>query len=120
MPENRHTLEALHQETARIRWQELETHFARGVVIRVAGELDLVEVAACFANDDRAAVKKWLDAGQVGHLDTQVAQDWNRRNPELWGVVVAPWVVVQERMPGTASPEGRNLSTKTVDKSVDE
>ncbi len=26
----------LHEQTARIHWQELETHFARGVVIRIA------------------------------------------------------------------------------------
>ncbi|MFQ5643394.1 MAG: DUF2288 domain-containing protein [Thiogranum sp.] len=97
MTENRHTLEELHRETARIQWQELEVHFARGVVIRVAAELDLVEVATCFANDDRAAVEEWLGSGQVGHLDVELAQDWNRRNPELWGVVVAPWVMVQER-----------------------
>jgi len=25
------------------------------------------------------------------------ARDWERRNPVLWAVVVAPWVLVQER-----------------------
>ena len=38
----------LHLETARINWQELETHFARGVVIRVDSDLDLIEVASLF------------------------------------------------------------------------
>jgi len=84
-------------ETARIHWQELETHFARGVVIRVDSDLDLVEVASCFANDDKPAVEAWINDGKVEHLGMHEAKDWGGRDPELWAVVVAPWVVVQER-----------------------
>ncbi|MEN8761196.1 MAG: DUF2288 family protein [Thiogranum sp.] len=87
----------LHLETARINWQELETHFARGVVIRVDSDLDLLEVARCFANDDKPAVEDWINNGKVQHLGMQEAKDWGGRDPELWAVVVAPWVVVQER-----------------------
>ncbi|HHH44366.1 MAG TPA: DUF2288 domain-containing protein [Gammaproteobacteria bacterium] len=90
------TTQELHRQTARIHWPELEAHFARGVVIRVAADLDLVEVAACFAGDDRVAVEKWLVSGQIGHLATGVAGEWSRTDPELWAVVVAPWVLVQE------------------------
>ena len=53
-----YSMQDLNQQTARVHWQELETHFARGVVIEVASDLDLVEVAACFANDDKAAVEQ--------------------------------------------------------------
>lgn len=91
-----HTPESLNRETARIRWAELEPHFARGVVIRVSRELDLVAVAAAFANDDRAAVEAWLKDGAVRHLDTDTARDWRARDPLLWAVVTAPWVLVQE------------------------
>lgn len=87
----------LQRQTARIHWRELEPHFARGVVIHVSGDLDLVEVAVCFAGDERVAVEKWLVSGQIGHLATGVAGDWSRTDPELWAVVVAPWVLVQER-----------------------
>lgn len=87
----------LELETARIHWQELETHFARGVVIRVDSDLDLVEVAGCFANDDKPAVEAWINDGKVEHLGMHEAKDWGGRDPELWAVVVAPWVVVQER-----------------------
>ena len=92
------TLQELHTETARISWQELEVHFARGVVIKVASDLDLVEVAVGFANDDKPAVERWITAGQVEHLGVETARDWSGRDPELWAVVVAPWVVVQERV----------------------
>ena len=94
----RHTVQDLHAETARIQWQELEVHFARGMVIRVASELDLVKVAVDIANDNKPAVERWITAGQVEHLAMETARDWSERDPELWAVVVAPWVVVQERV----------------------
>jgi hypothetical protein len=99
MNNGKHSPQDLHAQTARISWQELEKHFARGVVIRVAPELDLVEVATCLANDDKAATEQWLTARQLEHLDMSTARDWSHRDPELWAVVVAPWVVVQERRP---------------------
>ena len=83
MTENKRTRNDLHQDTARVYWQELETHFAHGVVIRVASELDLVEVATCFANDDKAAVGEWIGSGQIEHLSTETAKDWSGRDPEL-------------------------------------
>ena len=92
-----HTREELNLETGRVRWQELETHFARGVVIRVDSELDLVEVATALANDDKTAVEQWIEGGRLQHLGMEVARDWADRDPDLWAVVVAPWVVVQER-----------------------
>jgi hypothetical protein len=87
----------LNLETGRVRWQELEPHFARGVVIEAVGGLDLVEVATALANDDKTTAEQWIERGQVRHLGMQVAKDWAERDPELWAVVVAPWVLVQER-----------------------
>ena len=42
----------LNTETARIEWKELERHFARGVLLTVSSELDLVEVGAHMIHDD--------------------------------------------------------------------
>ena len=103
-----YTKQDLHLETARISWPELELHFARGVLIKVAFELDLVAVATCFANDDKDSVERWTAAAQLGPVDIPTAKHWSTESCELWAVVVAPWVLVQE-----------NLSTKSVDKSVD-
>jgi len=84
-------------ETAAIGWQELQPFFARGVVLRVAASLDLVEVAAAMSLDEKSAVAAWLSAGQLARLEPECAQDWLERDPDLWTVVVAPWVLVQER-----------------------
>lgn len=85
-------------ETARIAWPELERHFAGGKVILVAPELDLVQAATCIVKDDSQQVKAWMEAQQIGQLDDATAKRWAKEQPQnLWAVVVAPWVLVQER-----------------------
>jgi hypothetical protein len=84
-------------ETAKIDWSELERFFARGMLLRVAGDLDLVSVAEAIAGDDKDQVTRWLSAGLVERLQAGTASSWAADNPELWAVVVSPWVCVQER-----------------------
>lgn len=86
----------LNSETGKLSWKELERHFARGVVIRVERGLDLVDVAARFAQDDKATVERWLTEGQIARASAEDAVDWNERQPTFWAVVTAPWVLVQE------------------------
>jgi hypothetical protein len=87
----------LNGETAKVSWLEMQRHHARGVVVRVADELDLLEVAVAMAHDDGAAISRWMQAGLVGKVSDDEARDWLARDPALWSVVVAPWVLVQER-----------------------
>ena len=89
-------------ETASITWEELQPFFARGALLWVAGDFDLVAAAQAVAEDDREKVEAWLGEGRMGRLDAEQAQDWLARDPSLWAVVVAPWVLVQER---AAKPE---------------
>lgn len=87
----------LASETAQIEWGELERFFARGQVVEVSGELDLVEVAMHVVKDDRLAVDRWMQQGQFGLLNSDNARAWASGEHELWAVVVAPWVLVQAR-----------------------
>ncbi|QKE62645.1 DUF2288 domain-containing protein [Aquipseudomonas campi] len=84
-------------ETAPITWQELQPFFARGALLWVDSALDLVEVALAVAEDDQAKVAGWLQAGQVAKVEETRAEDLLARDPKLWAVVVAPWVLIQER-----------------------
>jgi hypothetical protein len=86
----------LNGETGKLTWKELERHFARGAVIRVAPGLDLVEVAARIAQDDKPTIEVWMHDGRIKRASTEDALDWNQRQPSFWAVVVAPWVLVQE------------------------
>ena len=89
-------------ETAPITWQELQPFFARGALLWVDGALDLVEVALAVAENDQGKVSQWLQAEQVGKVETSQAEDLLARDPSLWAVVVAPWVLVQERTSGAS------------------
>ncbi|VVE86789.1 DUF2288 domain-containing protein [Pandoraea bronchicola] len=84
-------------ETAKIDWKDLESFFARGVLLYVAPGVDLVSVAEAVANDDKDTVSQWLSSGMVQRMQANHATDFAERTPELWAVVVAPWVLVQER-----------------------
>ena len=84
-------------ETAKIGWPELERFFARGMLLRVARDLDLVTVAAAIADNDTEQVTQWLSMGLVERMQSEPPADFAARDPELWAVVVSPWVCVQER-----------------------
>jgi len=51
---------ALHAETAEINWKELERFFAKGNLLRVSQELDLVDVALELANDNQTQIEQWI------------------------------------------------------------
>jgi hypothetical protein len=87
----------LNQETARLPWTELQRHYAGGSVIAVSDTLDLIEVAARIAVDDKDIVAQWLADGRVARATDEQAQAWLEADMSLWAVVVKPWVLVQQR-----------------------
>lgn len=83
-------------QTARLGWSELVRHFARGVVLKVASDMDLVAVAAAVAQDRAEEVEAWTRAGKIRRASDDDARDWHDQGTVFWAVVVAPWVLVQE------------------------
>ena len=92
--ENLHAL--LNQETSRIAWKELLRFFAAGTVIAVAADLDLVQVAARIADDDKDRVGRWMEEGKIAKVSDDQARQWLEADAALWAVVVKPWILVQE------------------------
>jgi hypothetical protein len=41
-----------------------------------------------------------LASGKVGDVSPDLARGWHQNNAELWAVVIAPWVLVQDRADG--------------------
>ena len=91
-------IEKLHGETARICWLELQRFFAQGAVMQVADTLDLVKVAAWFAEDNHQELEIHFKSGAIAAPSDAQARTWYTQKAELWGVVVAPFVLVQERI----------------------
>ncbi|MDP2028839.1 MAG: DUF2288 domain-containing protein [Thiobacillus sp.] len=86
----------LNLETAQLAWAELEHHFARGDVIRIAVGTDLIDAALLIAENNAAEAQVWLADGRIARAEMRDAEDWHARQPQFWAVVVAPWVLVQE------------------------
>jgi hypothetical protein len=85
----------LNQETAKASWKELQPFFARGQTVYVAPELDLIEVALAFSEDQADILALWRDKGQVDKVTDDQAAQWFETDQGLWTVVVMPWVLVQ-------------------------
>ncbi|GGY71788.1 DUF2288 domain-containing protein [Marinobacter zhanjiangensis] len=97
-PQSRDEIKArLNLETSRIAWRELQTYYARGHVVRVSPQLDLLDVAAELTADNKDQFQQWMVQDQVGEVSPDLARAWYDREAELWAVVVAPWVLVQDR-----------------------
>ena len=85
----------INRETARVRWSELERHFAHGAVVWVSAELDLVEVALRIAHDDKDAITRWMADGRLAKVSDVQARTWQASDAVLWASVVNPFVLVQ-------------------------
>ncbi len=90
-------------ETARVHWHELQRFFAQGVVLHVAAQLDLVDVAAKMSLDDVNAIKTWFHAGELTHVSDEQAARWFADDTELWTVVVKPYILVQDKKTSTTT-----------------
>jgi len=89
-------IDKLHSETARIGWLELQRFFAQGLVMQVADSMDLVQVAVWFAEDDSEKLETHIKSGAIAPPSNVQAKTWYMQKAELWSVVVAPFVLVQE------------------------
>ena len=85
----------LNQETSKLKWTELQRHYAGGNVVAVDGGLDLIAVAIAIARDDTESVRKWTADGLLARVGDIQAAAWLQADLEMWAVVVKPWVLVQ-------------------------
>ena len=86
----------IHSETSKIAWSELQRFFAAGKAIHIAADLDLVEVALQFANDNSTLVAEWMANGKISAVSDEQARHWYDSDASVWAVVVKPWVLVQD------------------------
>lgn len=85
----------LNQETAQIRWHELQRFFASGHAIAVDASLDLIDVATQITKDNALQIKEWMTEGLVDAVTDTQAQKWYEEDALVWALVIKPWVLVQ-------------------------
>ncbi len=89
----------LNLETGQLSWSELQTYFARGIVIVVKKEHDLIEIARLLHDDNKTFIESLIENGDLLRANDDHARDWLAREPAFWSVVIAPWLLVQEKLP---------------------
>jgi hypothetical protein len=95
----------LNAQTGRVAWPELARHFARGVVVCVATEEDLLTIAELIVRDRAEEIERLYAGGQLHRATDRDAARWQDAGTEFWAVVVAPWVLVQESGATERSPD---------------
>lgn len=85
----------LNTETARIAWKELQRYFAGGYTLLVSEQLDLIDVAYQFHQDNTAQIEQWLNADLIQQVSNAQARQWFNGDAVLWACVVSPWVLIQ-------------------------
>ena len=90
-------LEKLHNQTAQISWRELQRYFAQGKVLRVDADLDLVQIASALAEDNINLLTPLIEQQLIAAPSDDRARHWYEADTLLWSVVVAPYVLVQDK-----------------------
>ncbi len=88
--------QTLNIESGKLAWEELQVHFARGAVVAINPELDLIDISTKFVNDDKQAIEAWMNEKKVLRATDDHAKNWLKNKTEFWAVVVPPWVLIQE------------------------
>lgn len=92
------TREDLSAELGNVFFSDLRAHLARGVVVIVAEELDILDVGEAIVKDDKRQVAAWIDQGQLRKPSLEELDAWSKIKEDRWqSVVVAPFVLVRLR-----------------------
>lgn len=79
-------------------FSDLRAHLARGVVVIVGPDLDILDVGEALAADDKAKVAAWIEKEQLRKPSLIELEAWSKIQDDRWeSLVVAPFVLVRLR-----------------------
>lgn len=90
------TYEDLKQECAPIAYKEIEQFFARGMLVLVAEDLDIIDVALVIQADDTTKLNQWIFQEKVVRVHDDHAAEWSQQETLLMAITAVPWLLVQE------------------------
>ncbi len=95
MPDLRETLE---KNILPTEWKMLAMHQTRDAVFIVKASVPLLEAAVAVAEDNTAAVKSWLDSGELYRpTPSQIAAWSDESGVRFDSVIVQPFVLARRR-----------------------
>lgn len=84
------------RDLAEVEWQHLRIHLQRDVIILVAEELDLIEVAVAVAKDDKDQVALWIAAGKLCKPSREQIDQWEGQLEKPFRMLIAqPYILAQ-------------------------
>ena len=83
-------------ECAPVFYKEIEKFFAKGMLVLVADELDIIDVALAIQADNNEIMQKWIAQELVVRVHDEHAIKWSQTNEPLMAITAVPWVLVQE------------------------
>lgn len=90
------TYQELKEECAPVFYKEIERFFAKGMLVQVADDLDIIEAALVIQNDESEQMQQWIEENKVIRVNDQQAIKWSETNEPLMAITAVPWVLVQE------------------------
>lgn len=102
--------EELLQECAPIAYKEIEQFFARGTLVLVSQNTDIIDVALIVQADNSKALDSLIRQGKVIRVHDEHAIKWNKNNTLLMAITAVPWLLVQEIITKTTTLNSYNNS----------
>jgi len=88
--------ESLELESGTLCWEELEKHFARGVIRIVSLDTNMIDIAIDIAQDNSEKIATALASKTLTEATDSQAKQWQQLNSVFRCVVIAPFVLIQE------------------------
>ena len=88
--------EELKQECAPIHYHEIERFFAKGMLVLVSPELDIIDIALLVQADNAQQLNQLIEVGKVIRVHDEHAIKWSNEKAQLLALTAVPWLLVQE------------------------
>jgi len=92
VPDHRERIDPIRAELLSASWDHLAPHHARGALVAVDRDLDVVEAALAIASNQTAVVAAWLGSGHLVKVDDAQWAAWKGRR--FTAAIVQPFVVI--------------------------
>ena len=86
----------LKQECAPIYYQEIERFFAKGMLVLVEVDLDIIDVGLLIQADDTQQLNQLIKQEKVIRVNDKHAIKWHKQEAQLLVLTAVPWLLVQE------------------------